>query len=147
MAIDSLGLQTCLLTTVGPGGIRDHSAIYTSRGDAGGPALYDPAGSYGASKNAGSGGLVTGADANIAGFRKHHSGQTVESNCKNTSQKEEEAIINNAMNLPAASPFQCAAMSSSALSGQPSFPGVEAGTFFPGNLLRQFLINPAPKKP
>lgn len=139
-AIDSLGLKTCLLTTVGHGGIRDHAAVYTSRGDgSGGPALYDPAGAYGAATGGGSGGIVTGDAANIVQFSKFHDGQKVESSCKSTSQAEEENVISNAMDLPSAGPFECAIMSSSALSGNPSFPYVEAGTFFPGNLLRQLL--------
>lgn len=137
-AVDSLGLSTCLLTTVGPGGVRDHAAVYTSRGGgSGSPALYDPAGSYGAANGGGSGGIVTGDAASIAKFKDFHNGQKVESTCKDTSQKEEESIINNAMNLPSAAPFQCSVMSSTALSGHPSFPNVEAGTFWPGNLLRQ----------
>lgn len=85
---------------------------------------------------------MTGDAADIGKFRDFHNGQTVESNCKNTSQKEEESIINNAMDLPSAAPFQCAVMSSTALSGQPSFPHVQAGTFWPGNLLRQFRKGP-----
>ncbi|WP_342769041.1 hypothetical protein [Solilutibacter pythonis] len=116
-AVDSLGLQACLLTTVGPGGVRDHSAVYTTRGDVGGPVLYDPAGSYGAVNGGGSSGLVTGDAANIAKFKAFHKGQKVESTCKDTSQKEEQSIINAAMNLPSAVPFQCAVMSSTALSG------------------------------
>jgi RHS repeat-associated protein len=143
MAVDSLGLQTCLLTTVGPGGVRDHSAIFTTRGDgSGGPALYDPAGAYGSANGGGSGGIVSGDAANIKKFKAFHKGQTVESTCKNTSQKEEEGIINKAADLPSATPFQCSVMASSALSGQPSFPNVEAGTFWPGNLLRQFQKGP-----
>jgi RHS repeat-associated protein len=139
-AIDSLGLQTCLLTTVGPMGIRDHSAIYTARGDgSGGPALYDPAGAYGADNGGGSSGMVTGDAADISRFTKFHDGQKVESSCKSTSRAEEENVMSNAMDLPSAGPFECAIMSSSALSGNPSFPHVEAGTFFPGNLLRQVL--------
>lgn len=138
MAVDSLGLEACLLTTVGPGGIRDHAAIYTSRGDGrGGPSLYDPAGDYGATNGGGSGGIVEGDAASIAKFKEFHSGQKVESTCKNTSQKEEEDIINNAINLPFAPAGTCARRASSALSGQPSFPYVEAGTWWPGNLKRQ----------
>jgi len=143
MAVDSLGLKTCLLTTVGPGGVRDHSAVYTSRGGgSGSPALYDPAGAYGAANGGGSGGVVTGDAANIAKFKDFHKGQTTESTCKETSQKEEESIISAAMDLPSAAPFECAVMSSTALSGQPSFPHVEAGTFWPGNLLRQVRRGP-----
>jgi len=85
---------------------------------------------------------VTGDAANIAKFKDFHNGQKVESTCKDTSQQEEQNIINAAMDLPSASPFQCAVMASSALSGQPSFPKVEAGTFWPGNLLRQFQQGP-----
>lgn len=136
--VDPWGLEACLLTTVGPLGIRDHAAVYTSRGDgSGGPALYDPAGSYGAANGGGSSGIVTGDAASIERFREFHSGQTVESNCKDTSRQEEESIINRAMDLPSASPFQCAVMSSNVLSGEPSFPHVQAGTFWPGNLRRQ----------
>jgi len=137
-AIDSLGLATCLLTSVGPAGIRDHAAIYTSRGaGSGGAALYDPAGSYGAANGGGSSGVVTGDAASIKGFKKFHKSQEVEATCKDTTQEEEERIISNAMDLPSAAPFECAVMSSAALSGEPSFPEVRAGTFWPGNLLRQ----------
>lgn len=140
MAMDSLGLKTCLLTTVGLGGVRDHAAVYTSRGDgSGGPALYDPAGSYGAANGGGSGGIVEGDAASIEKFVRYHESQKTEVNCKETSQEEEESIINSAMNLPSADPFECAEMSSAALSGKPSFPYVEAGTFWPGDLLRQVL--------
>jgi RHS repeat-associated protein len=143
MAVDSLGLETCLLTTVGPGGIRDHSAVYTSRGDgSGGAVLYDPAGSYGAANGGGSAGIVVGDAANIEKFKNFHKNQTVELTCKNTSQEEEESIIDKAMDLPSAAPFQCASMSSTALSGQPSFPHVKAGTFWPGNLQRQARKGP-----
>ncbi|MCD7098102.1 RHS repeat-associated core domain-containing protein [Stenotrophomonas sp. MMGLT7] len=143
MAVDTLGLETCLLTTVGPAGVRDHAAVYTSGGDgSGGPALYDPAGSYGAVNGGGSSGLVTGEAADIKKFIEHHKGQKVESTCKNTSRKEEENIINQAADLPSAASFQCAVMSSSALSGNPSFPKVQAGTFWPGDLLRQFKKGP-----
>jgi len=43
----------------------------------------------------------------------------------------------NADGLPSAVPFQCAIMTSTALSGIQSFPHVRAGTFWPGNLKRQ----------
>ncbi|MGN7830571.1 RHS repeat-associated core domain-containing protein [Pseudoxanthomonas sp. 22568] len=143
MAIDSLGLETCLLTTVGPAGIRDHAAIFTSRGDGtGGGAIYDPAGAFGASNGGGSGGVVTGEAASIKKFKEFHASQTVESTCKNTSQKEEEDIIEKSFLMPSAGKFQCAAMSSSVLHGQPSFPYVEAGTFWPGSLLRQVRKHP-----
>jgi RHS repeat-associated protein len=143
MAFDSLGLETCLLTTLGPGGIRDHSAIYTSQGDgSGGPALYDPAGSYSDANEGGSGNLLTGDAASIEKFMDFHEDQEVESTCKDTSQKEEESIINNATNLPSASAFACAVRASTALSGLPSFPHVKAGTFWPGNLRRQFMQVP-----
>lgn len=85
---------------------------------------------------------MIGDAANIGKFKDSHKGQTVESTCKDTSQKEEESIISNAMDLPSAVPFQCAVMSSSALSGLPSFPHVQAGTWMPGNLLRQFQKGP-----
>lgn len=137
-AVDSLGLITCLLTTVGTGGVRDHAAIYTSRGDGSGePALFDPAGSYSAANGGGSSGLVVGDAASMVRFAAFHSSQSVEFTCKETSQREEEDIINRAAELPSAAPFQCASTSSKALSGQPSFPNVQAGTFWPGNLMRQ----------
>ena len=138
VSIDFYGLKTCLLTTVGPGGVRDHAAVFTERGDGnGGPALFDPAGSYGAANGGGSVGIVIGHAANIDKFKNYHSTQTVETTCKNTSKIEEESIINRALSLPSAAPFQCAIMSSAALNGHASFPYVEAGTYLPGNLLRQ----------
>ncbi|WP_310737666.1 Ig-like domain repeat protein [Mitsuaria sp. WAJ17] len=136
--VDPFGLQTCLLTTVGPGGIRDHAAVYTARGDgSGGPAIYDPAGAYGPAHQAGSGDLIIGKAANIQKYKEFHKGQIVETSCKNTSQAEEESIISKAESLPSAAPFQCSIRSSTALGGHPSFPNVKPGTFWPGNLLRQ----------
>jgi RHS repeat-associated protein len=142
-SVDSLGLEACLLTTVGPGGVRDHAAIYTSRGDgSGGAAIYDPAGAFGAANGGGEGAIVTGDAASIDKFRDFHKSQTVEATCKNTSKAEEESIINKAMTLPYAEPFDCAIRSSTALSGHQSFRNVEAGTFWPGNLLRQVRDSP-----
>jgi RHS repeat-associated protein len=142
-ASDSLGLETCLLTTVVAGNIRDHAAVFTSRGDgSGGPALYDPAGGFGAANGGGSSGLVTGEAANMSNFTKFYAPQRVEKNCKSTSRAEEEAIIDKASSLPSAGPFQCAIMSSSALQGQPSFPHVESGTLWPGNLRKQVRKKP-----
>jgi hypothetical protein len=136
--IDPVGLETCLLTTVGPAGIRDHAAVFTSRGDgSGGPALYDPAGGYGAANGGGGAGLITGSAASIDKFRQFHKGQKVESSCKATSKEEEASIIAKALSLPAAGPFQCARRSSTALSGHPSFSRVQPDTFWPGNLRRQ----------
>ena len=136
--VDPLGLETCLLTTVGPGGIRDHAAVFTSRGDgSGGPAIYDPAGAYGPANQAGSGDLITGSAASIQKYKDFHKGQEVESTCKKTSRAEEESIIDKAADLPSAAPFQCSSRSSTALSGHQSFPHVQPGTFWPGNLLRQ----------
>lgn len=141
--VDPFGLETCLLTTVGPGGVRDHAAVYTSRGDgAGGPALYDPAGAYSSANQAGSGDLVTGSAANLKKYIGFHTGQEVESSCKKTSKAEEEGIINKAMDQPSAAPFQCSIRSSTVLSGQQSFPHVKEGTFWPGNLLRQVRTGP-----
>ncbi len=140
--IDPLGLETCLLTTVGPVGIRDHASIYTSRGDGGGAAIYDPAGGFSRVNQAGTGDVVTGPAASIEKYKKFHQGQEVELTCKQTPQDEEEAIINKAMSLPSAGPGQCSSFSSTALSGQPSFPNVQPGTFWPGNLLRQIRSGP-----
>ncbi len=135
---DPWGLETCLLTTVGPGGIRDHAAVFTSRGAGKGkPAIYDPAGAFSAANKGGSGDIVTGSAASMQKFRDFHKSQPVETTCKNTSQAEEESIIDKASELPSAAPFQCAVRSSEALSGHPSFPNVKPGTFWPGNLQRQ----------
>ena len=135
---DQLGLETCLLTTVGPLGIRDHAAVYTSRGDgSGGPVLYDPAGSYSEDHGGGSGDVLLDEVANIEEYKKYHHDQKVESTCAKTSKEEEENIIKNATNLPSAPPFQCASRVSSALSGQPSFPYAKPETFFPDDVLRQ----------
>lgn len=136
--IDSLGLETCLLTTVATGNIRDHAALYSSQGDGnGGPVIYDPAGGYGAVNGGGASGLVTGEAASMERFIQFHAPQKVEKNCKATTNTEEESIVDKAMSLPSAGPFQCAIMASSALQGHQSFPHVEAGTFWPGNLRKQ----------
>ena len=140
VSIDPYGLETCLLTTDGPLGIRDHVAIHTTQGDGkGGPALFDPAGSFGAANGGGSAGIVIGDAASIKKFKEFHKKQKVETTCKDTEKKEEEDIIAKAVELPAAGPFECAINASGALSGQPSFPNVQSGTFFPGTLRNQVL--------
>ncbi len=44
---DQYGLITCVLVTTGSTGIRNHAALYISRGSAGvDPALWDPGGDF-----------------------------------------------------------------------------------------------------
>lgn len=93
----------------------------------------------GGANGGGSAGIVTGDAASIKKFKEFHEGQKVETACKDTERKEEEDIIEKALGLPSAGPFQCASTASDALSGQPSFPNVQPGTFFPGNLRSQVL--------
>jgi len=144
-SIDSLGLETCLLTTVAFFGIRDHAAICTSHGGpSGGPAIYDPAGDFASANGGGSGEIILGDMATIANYQKHHSPQKMESTCVDTSKEEEGKIIMKAEELPFAMPFQCANKASTVLNGINSFPYVEAGTFWPGNLMRQINKGKAP---
>jgi len=138
--VDFFGMETCLLTTVNSWGIRDHVAVFTSKGDgSGGPIIYDPAGSFGAEYGEGGGYVefVEGKNASIENFKKHYGENTVEVTCKNTSREEEEGIIDKASDQPTAAPFFCSISASWALEGSSSFSRVKGGTFFPGNLKRQ----------
>ena len=67
---------------------------------------------------------MTGSAASIYEYNKFHEKQKVETSCKSTSQEEEEAIFDSALESPTASAFQCAIRSSAVLSGNPSFPHV-----------------------
>ena len=52
-------------------------------------------------------------------------------------QGEEQAIINKALSLPTAGWAQCSVLSSTVLSGEPSFPNVQPGTWWPDDLWNQ----------
>jgi hypothetical protein len=62
--------------------------------------------------------------------------------CEDASQEEETSIVDAAISLPSAAPFQCAATVSSALEGQPSFPYFVGGTFWASDLRAQVRQQP-----
>ncbi len=136
MAVDSLGLETCVVTTSN-GVFRDHSALYMSQGGESGEAvLYDPAGSYARSNESGEGDFVEGDAADLAKFASHHSGSKIEKVCKDTSKVEEQRLVRKIIAMASPGVATCAINVSSALHGSPDFPNVKSGTFWPGNLYR-----------
>jgi hypothetical protein len=139
-AIDPNGLETCVLVTRDSMGFADHASLYMSRGsDSGGPALYDPSGSYSRSIDPGNGDLITGKDASIgayAGFYKKHDGSSTHKTCKDTSKEEEKRLFERAIQMGGQSGMRCAISVSNVLSGSQYFRSVDPGTFFPGNLFR-----------
>lgn len=128
---DYLGLETCLLTSRNGLGFGNHSALYTSSNN----LLYDPSGGYGIEN----GGEVMDRDG-TEGFEKYHKedGDTVQKQCKDTTPEQEKAIEREIMERPTAAGPTCALNVSSVLAGSGAFDGVEAGTFFPGNLSDAF---------
>lgn len=137
MAVDSLGLETCVVTT-SKWGIRDHSALYMSQaGDDGGAVLYDPAGSYARDNGWGEGDLVEGSEAaNLAKFGQHHKGFKIEKTCQDTSKAEERRLLRRILNRPSPGIATCAKHVSGVLNGSPYFPDVRSGTRLPSTLFR-----------
>jgi RHS repeat-associated protein len=138
--IDPLGLETCVLVTRMTAGLADHAALYFSRGsDSGGPAIYDPAGSYGRSIDPHTGDMITGKQADISKFTdfyKKLDGTSTDKTCKDTSKEEERRLFERALELGGQAGLSCARASSTVLSGSPYYRSVVPGTFFPGNLFR-----------
>jgi RHS repeat-associated protein len=138
--IDPFGLETCVLVTRTIGGFADHAALYFSRGsDSGGPAIYDPAGSYGRSISPHNGDMITGAQADIgkfADFYKKLDGTKTDKTCKDTSKEEEKRLFERALEIGGQAGLSCARASSTVLSGSPNYQSIVPGTFLPGNLFR-----------
>jgi RHS repeat-associated protein len=138
--VDPMGLETCVLVTRMTGGFADHAALYFSRGsDSGGPAIYDPAGSYARSLDPGNGDMITGKAADMgkfAEFYKRLDGTSTDKTCKDTPEEEERRLFERAMELGGQAGLSCSRASSSVLSGSPYYRSVAPGTFFPGNLFR-----------
>jgi hypothetical protein len=123
--------------------------LYIEHGDDGNPLVYDPSGSYARSLDPGNGDLITGKDADIkkwSDFYKKLDKSDSEKICKNTTEEEEKALGEKAVDVGPGYGPQCAQRVSTVLAGARLFPGVEAGTFFPGNLLRDARKNPEPKR-
>ncbi|KAB8063721.1 hypothetical protein GCN75_16870 [Janthinobacterium violaceinigrum] len=93
-SIDSNGLETCVLVTTNSWGLRDHAALYMSQaGERGQPILFDPSGSYAQSNGGRTGDVVEGSTASIGKFSKYHTDSKIEKNCKDTSKKEEQRLL------------------------------------------------------
>jgi RHS repeat-associated protein len=140
--VDPLGLFTMVFISYNSLGIGDHASVYTSRGDDGNPAFYDPAGGF----NAEAGGeqaILTGKDANIPGYLDYQlqADSSVNAYYFATTQAQEQQIINNATNLPYAPPFSCASRTSSAIKGVGPFKSISQ-TSLPGSLANQLSSLP-----
>jgi hypothetical protein len=143
MFADPMGLETCVLVTRMTGGIADHAALYMSRGsDRGGPAIYDPSGSYARAMDPHNGDMLTGGAANIgqfAAFYKNLDGTTTDKTCKDTPKAEEQRLFEKALALGGMSGPTCARAVSTVLAGSPYYRSVSPGTFLPGNLFRDAM--------
>lgn len=136
-SIDSNGLETCVLVTTNSWGFRDHAALYMSQaGERGQPILFDPSGSYAQSNGGGTGDVVEGNTASIGKFSKYHTDSKIEKNCKDTSKKEEQRLLQKIEGMQSPGIAQCAVNVSNVLNQSPYFPHVTSGTLFPGNLFR-----------
>jgi RHS repeat-associated protein len=130
---DIKGLATTVFITK-DFGIGSHAAVYTDRGDAGGPALYDPAGSY-MTNERGTGDLFFENQADRQNYTAYQlsTGSSLETYTINTTAAEEKSIIQAADAQGGGSPGQCAALTSSALNGVGPFE--KLGSFIrPGSL-------------
>jgi RHS repeat-associated protein len=133
---DPLGLDVCLLTTRNRVGIGSHSALYISSPK---PVIYDPSGSYAFSKTGEEFAYGPLADINkFKDFHKKLDGHTTDVSCRKTSPEEDKKIYEKALEQDQGYGPVCSRRISDVLSGSPSFPGVSPGTWFPGNLARQF---------
>ena len=146
--VDPLGLATTVVITYDYG-FGSHAAFYTDHGDAGGPSLYDPGGSY-LNGQRGSGDLFSGSDANLQTYVEYQqsTGSTVETYTFSTTPTQEQQITNKADSQGGANPGYCAQYTSSALNGTGPFsklgtytlPGSLAGTL--GSLPGAVKANP-----
>jgi RHS repeat-associated protein len=133
-AFDSLGLETCVLTTT-TNGIEDHAALYIARGGSeGNPLLYDPNGLYSRSNGGGSGDVVEGEVASIEAFTEFHSESTVNKECKQTSLAEEQRLSAQVMKAPTSGFLGCAVSVSNVIFQSGYFPFVDPDTFWPSDL-------------
>jgi RHS repeat-associated protein len=130
--VDPLGLKTCLLTVRNNVGLGIHSALYTTSGAG---DFYDPSGGYGKSKG---GEHLSGNHKK--GFEDYHNneGDTVEEQCKDTTQEQEEKIIAEVITRSTAAGPTCAINVSDVLGGSGVMSEIQRGTFWPGNLSSQF---------
>ena len=133
---DPYGLDVCLLTTRNSIGVGTHSAIYISGPK---PVIYDPSGNYAYSKTGEE--FAYGPLADIQKFRDFHKkkdGDSTDVSCRKTTSEEDKKIYEKALEQDQGFGPVCSRRISDLLSGSPSFPGVSPGTWFPGNLARQF---------
>jgi hypothetical protein len=98
--------------------------------------MYDPAGGW----EPGLGGdlaIVEGKDADRFSYINYQNktGDVVYAYLFQTTEQQEQQIMNNAANLPYAPPFTCSKRTSSAIQGVGPFKSITP-TFFPGNLGR-----------
>ncbi len=135
---DPNGLETCVIVTRNGMGFADHASLYMSRGsDSGGPAIYDPSGSYARSIDPGNGDVLTGRNADLgkyADFYKKHDGSATDKTCKDTSKEEEKRLFEKSIDMGGQAGPRCAISVSNVLSGSKYYRSVTPGTFFPGNL-------------
>ncbi len=148
--IDPFGLETTFIITYDSiGGVRfgSHSALYLGYGDAGQPAIYDPAGGYRRPSGgydgsdgppADASGLFTGPYADLGTFLNYHrdDGSSVEIFSFNTTRDEEEAIFEQALEIGDQRGFSCSASVSNAIDGIGLFKGL-GHTGLPSDLARK----------
>ena len=141
LAIDALGLETCVVVTTNSVGIRNHSGLYMSQGD-GKPFLFDPDGGYARSHGGGTLDVIEGPEANLKDFAKFHEPDKTETVCRNTTKEEEKSLVEKILTFRSPGLASCAINVSNAVHGSTYLPHVKANTRLPGNLFRD-----ASKKP
>lgn len=140
-ATDPSGLTTTVIIVYDPGpfgvgSYGSHSAVYIDNG--GDPILYDPAGSYSADHQCGSGQTCSGTDADSKKFRNYHekNGSTVKMFMFDTTPEEEKQIAKNIDIHGGANPFYCTISVVDVLKGVGPFKDLKP-TYFPGSLANQ----------
>ncbi|MGD2113450.1 MAG: RHS repeat-associated core domain-containing protein [Acidobacteriota bacterium] len=153
LLVDSFGLRTCisfvrdaLFSVRGKSlNIIGHVAVSTDgecTGSCGstGPFLYDPGGSYGFSKGAGSSDLLTSSAPgwSFDDFANYHcgGGSAVETFCFNTTCCEEKEILDAATEQPGFIGGQCVQGVSAAIAGTGPFSDIGRPRTFPGPFYR-----------
>jgi hypothetical protein len=138
-AVDPFGLRTQVMivydsylgVTIG-----GHSAVYIDNGTD--PILYDPAGSYSASKQCGSGNACSDQEADVTKFKKFHeaAGSIVKVFIFDTTPAQEAQIAARIGNHGGAGAFQCTTSVIDVLSGIGPFKNLKS-TMWPSKLANQ----------
>jgi len=115
--LDVAGTDSVSIITNYDGGV-GHTALYLVRSN-GEKVLYDPAGAYAPSRQAGSGDALYNDEANLADYIRFHgeNGEDIRVQTIDISEEEGETILDNVVFQGGGAPFQCTSLVCSALTG------------------------------